>query len=142
MKKLLAVIVLVALYGLFFASQGRSQKRATVGEIMKAKLHSSQKVLEGVAVEDFDSIARHSQQLSLLSLDASWQVLQTEEYAQHSMTFRRQAHAIRDAAKKKNIDGAALAYVQLTLSCVECHKYVRSTRAAGVPAAEDAPVRR
>ena len=28
-------------------------------------------------------------------------------------------------ADDENLDGAALAYVQLTLSCVNCHKIVR-----------------
>jgi hypothetical protein len=31
-------------------------------------------------------------------------------------------------ADKENLDGAALAYVQLTLSCVNCHKVVRDSR--------------
>ena len=28
-------------------------------------------------------------------------------------------------AKAKNLDGATLAYVRLTMNCIECHKYVR-----------------
>lgn len=35
---------------------------------------------------------------------------------------------MRDAAKKKNIDGAALAYMETTMKCVSCHKYVRAVR--------------
>jgi hypothetical protein len=31
-------------------------------------------------------------------------------------------------AKDKNIDGVALAYVDVTLSCVRCHEYVREHR--------------
>ena len=29
------------------------------------------------------------------------------------------------AADEQNLDAAALAYVQLTLNCVDCHKHVR-----------------
>jgi hypothetical protein len=29
------------------------------------------------------------------------------------------------AAENENLDGATLAYLQLTLSCVNCHKVVR-----------------
>ena len=48
-----------------------------VGEFMKAKLQHAQRVLEGLATEDFDLIAKHSQEMSLLSQAATWQVLQT-----------------------------------------------------------------
>ncbi len=33
--------------------------------------------------------------------------------------------ALVHASREKNLDGATLAYVQLTLSCVNCHKVVR-----------------
>ena len=33
--------------------------------------------------------------------------------------------SLRLAAQEKNLDGATIAYIQLTLSCVHCHKLVR-----------------
>ena len=39
--------------------------------------------------------------------------------------FRRQANALTKAAQEKNLDAATLAYVRLTMSCVDCHKFVR-----------------
>jgi len=93
---------------------------------MRAKLMHSQKVLEGLALEDFGMVAKHSNQMKLLSLDAGWQVLQTEEYIRQSVDFRRTTDSLTKAAEKKNLDGALLAYFQLTHSCVECHKYVRA----------------
>lgn len=101
-----------------------------VRDFMRAKLVHSQKLLEGLTMEDYDEIAKHAQDLSLLSLAANWQVLQTEEYVQQSREFRRAADALREAAKKRNIDGAALAYVDVTMKCVNCHKYVRGVRMA------------
>ena len=95
---------------------------------MRTKLAHSQQVLEGLATEDFQSIADHSNQLKLISLDANWQVLQTEEYIRQSKEFRRATDNLTAAAEKKNLDGAVLAYFQLTQSCVSCHKYVRDQR--------------
>jgi hypothetical protein len=57
-------------------------------------------------------------------------VLQTPEYLQQSQDFRRTADAVTEAAKKKNLDGTALAYVELTMKCINCHKYVRGVRMA------------
>jgi hypothetical protein len=130
--------VAVVSLGLLLLSAGlsvipaRSQQPNEVGAFMRMKLEHSQKVLEGVALEDFALIERSSQQLSLLSQAANWQVLQTPDYLQHSLDFRRSADALTKAARDKNLDGAALAYVQMTMNCVNCHKYVRTARLASL----------
>lgn len=108
-----------------------------VKDFMKVKLANSQKVLEGLALEDFDMIAKNAQAMSLLSQESNWKVLQTAEYLRQSQDFQRTADAIRDAAKKKNLDGAALAYVELTMKCIQCHKYVRNVRMASIDRAGD-----
>ena len=92
---------------------------------MRLKLDHSQKLLEGIALEDFDAISQHAQQISLLTQDENWRVLQTMEYRRYSDDFRRSANAVTDAARKKNLDGAVLAYMQMTMQCVQCHRHVR-----------------
>ena len=123
--RLAVAFVPVVLVPLFVAS---GEQAPSLRDFMQLKLNHSQKILEGLVREDFAALAKHSQELSLLSLDASWQVLQTAEYTQQSLEFRRAADALTAAAKKKNLDGAALAYVDVTMKCVNCHKYVRSAR--------------
>ena len=95
---------------------------------MRLKLEHSQKVLEGVALEDFASIKQHAQKLGSLALDENWQVLQTREYRDYSGEFQQISGRLSKAADEKNLDAAALAYVQLTLNCVNCHKHVRDER--------------
>ncbi|MEZ6079955.1 MAG: hypothetical protein R3C56_31060 [Pirellulaceae bacterium] len=56
---------------------------------MQRKLDHAKRVLEGLAIEDFELIAREAQSLSLLSLESNWNVLTTEEYIQQSSDFRR-----------------------------------------------------
>ncbi len=113
------------------------QRPDGVGDYMRIKLIHCQKVLEGIAVADFDMIAKHAQEMSLISRASNWEVINTPEYLQHSIEFRRAVDAIRDAAHKKNIDAAALAYVDVTMKCVNCHKHVRAVRMAQ----RDAPQR-
>lgn len=96
-----------------------------VAVFMRAKLGHSQNVLEGLALEDYDLVARAAHDLALASQASSWQVLQTEDYARQSAEFRRSCDALRTAAKAKNLDGAALAWMEVTMKCVQCHKYVR-----------------
>jgi hypothetical protein len=101
-----------------------------VETFMHAKLAHSQSILEGLAVENYDQIAKSSQSLTLLSEEAGWNVLQTAEYARQSDLFRRNTRALTDSSRKHNLDAATLAFVQVTLNCVECHKHVRSVQQA------------
>jgi hypothetical protein len=130
MKKSIWVLAGSLVLILSLAVPGNAQKPDKVALFMRAKLEHSQKVMEGLATENFDLIAKNAQAMSLLSMAEDWQVLETPEYNQHSQEFRRSADAITDAAKKKNLDGAALAYVDTTLKCVNCHKYVRKVKLA------------
>ncbi len=99
-----------------------------VAVFMRAKLAHSQNVLEGLTTEDYELIEEGAQELALASLDSNWQVLHTEDYARQSAEFRRACGTLRDAAKEKNLDGAALAWMDVTLKCVQCHKYVRDAQ--------------
>jgi cytochrome c556 len=99
--------------------------KIAVSELMKQKLLASEKVLEGLALEDYAKVQSNAERISLLTLDASWNVLQTPDYRRESEEFRRAADAISTAAKDKNLEGATLAYMQMTMKCVHCHKYLR-----------------
>lgn len=124
----LAVVLAGILCGM--TGTASAQDANKVGDFMRAKLLHSQKVLDGLVRADFDMIAKHAQEMSLLSQASTWQVLQTPEYNERSKEFRRSVDALTEAAKKKNLDGAALAYVEVTMKCVTCHKYVRHVKMA------------
>jgi cytochrome c556 len=97
-------------------------------------------VLEGIAVEDFALVGRHAESMAVLSRAAAWQVLQTPEYLRHSAEFEQASQKLVQSARDKNLDGATLAYVQMALSCVNCHKHVRSVKMAALePPAAAAP---
>jgi cytochrome c556 len=110
------------------ATPSLAHAQEPLSAFMKAKLEHSQRTLEGLAKADFDLIAKHSQAISLLCEDELWAVLKTPEYAARSKEFQRSVDAITDAARKKNLEAATLAYVDATMKCVSCHKYVRQTR--------------
>ena len=102
----------------------------TLKALMIKKLENSQKVLEGLALGDFEKIGKHADDLIQISKAAEFRVIKTPQYELHSNDFRRNAETLVLMAKGKNLDGAALAYVELTLSCVKCHKHVREVRMA------------
>jgi hypothetical protein len=105
-------------------------KPTKVEGLMQRKLARAQKVLEGIATKDFDMIARNAEELIAISKEAEWKVITTPRYELYSNEFRRNADALVGAAKEKNLDAAALSYVDMTLTCVKCHKHVREVKMA------------
>ena len=93
--------------------------------LMQMKLDRSKAILEGLALEDYEKIAKNARGLRLLSLEAGWNVLQTDEYSEQSKDFRRNSELIAEAGAEKDLGRATLGYVALTVRCVECHSYMR-----------------
>ena len=93
--------------------------------IMKAKLKFSKQVLAGLVNNDFDDISEGAEYLGRLGRLESWSRAFTPEYKAQLQIFYSANQDLRRMAKDKNLDGATLAYMQLTLSCVNCHKVVR-----------------
>lgn len=100
--------------------------------IMQRKLEHAHSVFQALMFEDFDVIDRNSERLQRLSEASNWNVTRTHEYTSHSSEFRRAVDALRKAAQEKDLDAAALAYTEMTLKCVQCHKYVRGVDRAGL----------
>ena len=54
------------------------------------------------------------------------------DYETLRTAFKQSADALAKAAKDRNADAASLAYVQLTLNCVNCHKFMRKPKVASL----------
>ena len=122
--------LLVLAMGLAASIVSTARAEDDLPAFMKVKLRHAEKVLEGLATEDYELIVKNSQAISLLCEDEMWAVLQTPEYRERSREFRRSVDSITEAARSKNLEAAALSYVDSTMKCVSCHKYVRKTRSA------------
>jgi hypothetical protein len=107
---------------------GDEPKKDKVSDFMQKKLKASQSILEGITTNDAKKVSDNGEDLIALSKEAEWKVLKTNAYELYSNDFRRTAEELVKNAKDKNMDAAALSYVELTLDCVKCHKYVRETR--------------
>ena len=119
---------------LFAAIPFRSQSEPKVStkDVMKFKLHHAQRVLEGIATENYEVIADNAKKLKALSQQADWQIRQTTEYQKFTADFARNADSLLKAANNKNVDAATVAYFQMTVSCTTCHKYLRGEKGVGL----------
>lgn len=93
--------------------------------LMKRKLKHSQDILEGLAIEDFAKIRASAKELVAISQETQWKAIQAPQYATLAAEFRAAVAKLDSMAEAKNLDGATLGFVKVTLSCVDCHKLVR-----------------
>jgi len=122
MTFLVAAVVMIASITVTIA---QSKRNRAAKEFMREKLELAQRTLEGITTEDYDLIIAKGTRLSAMTKEADWRLFENPDYDQQSVTFRRHVDAIVRAAKKKDSDAATLAYVRMTMSCVDCHKLVR-----------------
>ena len=123
MKKISVILSLAVLtcFGLDWRLQAQNQTK----KLMMQKLKSAQAILEGVALADFKKINKNADELIQLTTKEEWHIIKKPRYELFSNEFRRAAENLIQKSTDKNIDGAALAYMELTLTCVRCHQYVR-----------------
>jgi cytochrome c556 len=133
MKRILLVVVAVGvLIASSFWALGQSKRSRAAQEFMREKLELSQKALEGVATEDWDLIIAKGTKLSAMTEQADWRVFENPNYDAQSKAFKQHVDSLVKAAKKKDLDAATLAYVRMTMSCVDCHKVVRGKLVASL----------
>jgi hypothetical protein len=134
-KRIVEFLVIIGT-GLFGSEvQGQQERRIQPDAVpfMRVKLNHTKEIVEGLALENFDAIARSAQALATMSLESSWNSFQTTEYIAFSRVFRDGADHLRQAALDHNLDGTTLAFFEVTLSCVQCHKYVRKLQHVETP---------
>jgi hypothetical protein len=101
-----------------------------VDRVMRKKLEVSQKILEAVVTSKWSDLEARTRDLEDLTNDPAWRVLTAPEYATHSNAFRQSVRTLHDAAATRDLDATPKAYIAVTLSCVECHRYLARSRIA------------
>jgi hypothetical protein len=124
---LLAPLILALLFVGTKSTYAQADKESDVKEAMRQKVACSQQVLVGITLEDYRLIANNAEKLVELSNKTNWYSRQMPEYELFLNEFRRNAQQLKEAGQQKNLDAASLAYVQMTLSCVSCHKFIRKS---------------
>jgi hypothetical protein len=131
---LIVIVFVVAVLGPVFLGFGaradQPPKTEDVSALMHKKLAHAQRILEGIAVADLDLVGQNAADLLVLSKQVQFKVLKTPQYELHANEFRRALEDVQKGVKQKNLDAATLGYMDLTMSCVRCHKHVREVRIA------------
>jgi len=116
--------------GLLISGSALPGQTPATGRVMRDKLRYSQELLEGLMTSDFNELSQSSQALIEVTRLPAWAILTTPEYERYTQTFLKSAQNLKDAASKRDSDGAFMAYMSTTMSCYQCHKYIKGQRIA------------
>lgn len=122
--------LILAIAILAVTSSATPAQTPATGQVMRDKLAHSQKVLEAIMTSNFAMLDRESAELVRATELPAWSVLKSPEYLRQSAAFVRASQDLRDAAKARDLDAAAMSYVSLTISCFQCHKHMKGARIA------------
>lgn len=106
---------------------------ADVRDFMHRKLDASQQVLKGLTTEDLALVKSGTAVMIEMSKETLWRQTASAAYTQDTADFVAAAEFVIQRAENDDLQGAALGYSQLTLSCVNCHRHVRNAGVAFAP---------
>ncbi len=109
--------------------------KSSIQQYMHRKMDASSEILEGIVMENGALIRKGGNALLEMSKAEKFQVLTDREYRLHNRQFREAVERLLVAAEKDGYDKAALAWFDVTISCVDCHDHVRKA----APAAAQKP---
>jgi hypothetical protein len=110
-------------------SRVRADEKPT--DWMQMKLQLSQEILAGLTRGDFVAVESQAQKMNVVNFLEKLVTADKPHYKEYTRQLNAFETANRDLLRQaaaKNTEGATLAYVQLTISCVQCHKVVRDAR--------------
>ncbi len=95
-------------------------------EAMKEKRIRAHAVLDALTAGDNNALRRSAEVLvAIAEMRVLVTAYKTEEYQHQAKAFKHAADDLLAAAKAKNTDAAALAYFDMTRTCVRCHAHFR-----------------
>jgi cytochrome c556 len=125
-----ALAITLALAGVVAGVRPVDGQTTETRRLMRDKLAHAQRLLEAITTSNYGLLERESAELSNITRSPWWAVLKTREFRTFSGDFRAVADAMSEAARQRDMDGAAEKYSSLVASCYACHRYVKGQRLA------------
>ncbi len=126
--KTLFLLTLVGLgWSLVQAESKAPAKSPPVPEsaLMRAKVASSHKIMEGLVARDFTEIRSGAEELIRICRATEWEAHSDPVYGHYRAELIRQANKLVAGADQSNSDAATFAYVNTLTTCINCHDHCR-----------------
>ena len=98
--------------------------------VMQEKLAHTHHILEALMTSNMAVLHQASDALARVPQQLGWMVLKTPEYQRYSSAFVNATQALVAAADERDLDAAAVHYAAMTMTCYQCHRYLKNARIA------------
>ena len=105
----------------------KDEPAGSLHRFMRQKMQASNLILEGLCMDDLKAVAAGAQTLMKMPSEAKWRVSNDMMYRRYSNEFVQAVEELQKEAEESDIDGASMAWVNVTMKCMKCHKWVRNT---------------
>ncbi len=103
-----------------------SVARESSAILMRAKLASSQRVVEGLMAGDFAMIAKGGSELQRICDSEAWRQHEDPILTHYRSELKRGGIKLMKLANEENLEGAAYTYMHTLTACINCHEYSRN----------------
>jgi hypothetical protein len=107
------------------AANSKESKESEVSFWMEKKMEYTQGILRGLATGDLKMVEQKAELMRRVSQIEGWLRSRKPGYKSQFQAFEFANAEILRNAKANNLDGAAIGFQQLTITCVSCHKLLR-----------------
>jgi hypothetical protein len=107
------------------AKQREAETSSAEAALMRAKLASSQKMVEGLMVQDLSLVRAGALELEKICQATEWHANEDQVYAHYRAELQRTAKKLAKLAQNEDLDGATYTYMHSITTCMSCHAYCR-----------------
>jgi hypothetical protein len=108
------------------AQAPESHASDTEAALMRAKLASSQKIVEGLMTQDLALVQAGASELEKICAATEWHAKEDQVYAHYRAELQRTAKKLAKLAQDNDLDGATYTYMHSVTTCMSCHSYCRN----------------
>ena len=128
LKTVLLFVAILVLADRLAAQDKKPSEQEKSSIWMKAKLEGSRSIVGGLTESDFDKIRSSAEAMAFLGYLEKWARADAPDYKRQVSYFDFANRELIRQAREQNLEGATLAYNQLVVSCVQCHRIVRDAK--------------
>ncbi len=103
-------------------------KNEKIRRAMSKKMTHTQNVFKGLVMNDMEMVSRAASSLKKISIEAPEDLegndIDNQLYDHFNLEFIRLTTQLEEMAIKKNPEGVAFVYQNLTANCMACHRYL------------------
>ena len=130
--------VLVAIVAIVFIQQHMTSSDASTDTVtaavqplprsvfMRRKLAMVNRIVEGMATDDFRLLEKGGRELAEITESAAWLSDRDPFYQHYSSNFEQAVRGLIKAAESESPEKVTFAYIHVTISCTACHQHVRN----------------